>query len=112
VEQRSQTGLLRSLLYQLLKGLKEIIKIVLEEEWDYFAFGRTGNLPGRRWSFPKPEKAFCEVMRLIAHENKICFFIDGLDEFEGDPEPLVFLLRHISEFLNVKICGLTGFSRP
>lgn len=43
---------------------------------------------------------------------KICFFIDGLDEFEGDDTArteMIDLLKEISNSLNINVCLL---SRP
>lgn len=102
-EQHSQTGLLRLLLYQVLKMRKDVIKIVLKEEWDHFeASQRHGDLSRKAWSFAQLERAFHQAMSLIGDECKICIFIDGLDEFEGDPGRLITWIKGISESPNTK----------
>jgi hypothetical protein len=37
-------------------------------------------------------------------EIDYCFFIDGLDEFDGDHAEISAFLKHISSYINVKVC--------
>jgi NACHT domain len=97
--QMSKMGLLQSLLFELLSKQPILIPIVLPERWEvYSLFGEDT----RPWSWPELVKA---LKLLIAQDFlAICFFIDGLDEFDGDHSELVELLHGISTSSNVKIC--------
>ncbi len=61
------------------------------------------------WTWPELLKA----MRILIKENgvniKFCFFIDGLDEFDGDHSELIDLLQEMVIHPHVKICAS---SRP
>ncbi|KAE9379537.1 hypothetical protein N431DRAFT_327470 [Stipitochalara longipes BDJ] len=104
-EQRSQIGLLRSLLHQILRARKDLTRFVFEEEWDYLVSSpRRNSRPERTWSFPKLKKAFKEALNLLGKDEMTSIFVDGLDELEGDPERLVILLKNVSEHPNVKVC--------
>lgn len=72
--QRSQLGMLRSLLHELLLTNKALIPV---------AFPLWTEKDGvEEPDFPEVAAAFRKT--LDADERKICFFIDGLDEYEGD----------------------------
>jgi hypothetical protein len=72
--QKSQPGMLRSLLHELLLTNKALIPV---------AFPLWTEKDGvEEPDFPEVAAAFRRT--LDADERKICFFIDGLDEYEGD----------------------------
>jgi hypothetical protein len=49
-----------------------------------------------------------EAFRALIHQKrvhlKICFLVDGLDEFDGDHEEIVEIFREISQFRHIKVC--------
>ena len=99
--QKSELGLLQSMLSQVLKKHPALIPRVLPERWETFdLFGHDESI----WSEPALRRAF----RLLAGEEapsaKFFFFIDGLDEFEGDHTDLITLIKDISSSSNIKIC--------
>ena len=106
-EQRSQLGLLRSLLFQILQYQPTITRLIFPEEWarlqskpDFFA---------QEWTLNRLQGAVYRFIKLSELPMKICFFIDGLDEFEGndernDPSYLVQMLQILSESPFVKVC--------
>ena len=89
--QRSQLGMLRSLLHELVLTDKSLIPVAFplwtekdgDEEPDFHevaaAFRRT----------------------LAADKRKICFFIDGLDEYEGDSIRTAALADYLGELANL-----------
>ena len=92
-EQRSHTGLLRSLLYEILKKKANLLPAIFPDEWteDCSMLERsklTGGkweLADRKWTLPPLKQAFTRLTTFdIIHSNQ-CFFIDGLDEYEGRP---------------------------
>lgn len=93
---RSQAGLLRSILYQCFSMRADLIEPVLG----------TQALSSRRmiWSVQALCNAFERLMEQMSTGMKLCLFIDGLDEFDGDPQILVDLFVQATRHSNIKIC--------
>lgn len=97
--QRSQTGLLRSLLYDALRQHPDEIPFVLSKRWSrLLLFG----LELRPWDDAELEEALQSLVSRANGNYKLCLFVDGLDEFEGDHEHLIGLFKHAISFPNVK----------
>jgi hypothetical protein len=101
--QRSQLGMLRSLLHELLLTNKTLVPV---------AFPLWTEKDGiEEPEFSEVAAAFLRT--LAADERKICFFIDGLDEYEGDSIRTAALANYLGELAkssaNVK---LVVSSRP
>ncbi|KAM0710385.1 hypothetical protein Q7P35_002747 [Cladosporium inversicolor] len=101
--QRSQLGMLRSLLHELLLTNKSLVPV---------AFPLWTEKDGvEEPDFPEVAAAFLKT--LAADGRKICFFIDGLDEYEGDSIRTAALADYLEELArsstNVK---LVVSSRP
>lgn len=97
--QRSQTGLLRSLLYDALRQHPDEIPFVLSKRWSrLLLFG----LELRPWDEVELEEALKSLVSRANGNYKLCLFVDGLDEFEGDHEHLIGLFKHAISFPNVK----------
>jgi hypothetical protein len=110
--QRSLAGLFRSLLHDTLKACPELIPEVLPKYWN--------QMKSTPWQvqtelhLPDPEirAAFGRLIerRSLYKKHCFCFFIDGLDEYEGtyqeDYKAVVELLCSWTEFApaDVKIC--------
>jgi hypothetical protein len=97
--QRSQEGLLRSILFDLLRQRPEYLDVILSIQPNRLALGNS-----IYWSF----KTCLESLKLILYRTeateKVCLFIDGLDEYEGDLDNLVELLDSLRIFSNLKLC--------
>ena len=50
------------------------------------------------------EEALISLSELASADLKICFFVDGLDEYDGDPEVLINLFTTISKSPHIKAC--------
>ena len=50
------------------------------------------------------EKAFVNLTAFATDHFKLCFFVDDLDEFNGDAEVLTELFLKVSKSLFVKVC--------
>lgn len=94
--QKSITGLLRSLLHQLLTKKPSAIDKVC------------ANDPALRysdWTEGRLSRVLSEVLDLYQHADECIFFlIDGLDEFEGDYSKLLRVILPIKLRSNVRIC--------
>ncbi|KAF8971912.1 hypothetical protein BDZ97DRAFT_1650798 [Flammula alnicola] len=103
--QRSQAGLLRSLLHQLLIEQPNIIPTVFPELWSeiWLADARTRVRLMSSWSIPQLSSGFRRFFE-VNKEMKICLFVDGLDEFEGDHQVMIDLLEHVCRQPHTKVC--------
>jgi hypothetical protein len=91
--QKSQTGLLQSLLYQVLCACPALIIDVCPSK-----------SPRESWKRKELFKALDKVSKQTKLPAKFCFFIDGLDEYEGDDEDIIALLQDLASSPSVKIC--------
>ena len=99
--QKSQEGLLQSLLLEMFKHNPSLIPVVVPD-----LYKRCGvREEARRVTWRRPDLLQC-MSRLKKHTvgKRLCFFIDGLDEYEGDQLELVNLLLDVSQSPNIKLC--------
>lgn len=80
--QKSLKGLLQSLLYDIFGASPDLIQQVCASRWRATEPKRTTNL--KEWSVPELLGAIRDVAQRSTLSTKYCFFIDGIDEFEGD----------------------------
>lgn len=107
-EQRSQTGLLRSLLYQLLRKNPDLVKAVFPDQWAEevsITAGKHRSDPVT-WPLPVLKSAFERWAAVVPISTRLCIFIDGLDEYEGDHEEMCEFLKKVSEsaIVPIKLC--------
>ncbi|GLA87494.1 hypothetical protein AtubIFM56815_001920 [Aspergillus tubingensis] len=102
--QKSQTGLLRSILYQVLRQCPELIRVAFPDQWSQSLSSVTG-LAETPFSDPELLEAFNKVTTALAtYKIRFCFFIDGLDEYEGRPADIIQLVEHVRSSPNIKTC--------
>lgn len=94
--QRSQEGLMRSILLQVLLQRPGLIQEVCRDRWD--APYADSFYP---WTRPKLKLALASLAHM---DTKICLFVDGLDEYGGDHRELVKILRQLTQSPNIKMC--------
>jgi hypothetical protein len=91
--QKSQIGLLRSLLYQILLECPSLIPETCSAHRSKGTWGRE-----------ELRKALDEISKQTFLPAKFCFFVDGLDEYEGDNEKIIHLLQDLAASPSIKIC--------
>ncbi|KAI8632893.1 hypothetical protein F5Y19DRAFT_333100 [Xylariaceae sp. FL1651] len=99
--QRSREGLLRSLLYDILSRVPELISDICKENPTMFDQGGRMVKP---WSIKWLEDVLRQVVTRKELPVKFCFFIDGLDEFEGDSFDVCRTLLDLCSSPDIKIC--------
>jgi hypothetical protein len=104
--QRSQKGLIQTLLYQVFTQYPSLIPNTMQERWDRLDHGTEYTSP---WSSDELFQALDKLANQTVLRAKFCFFIDGLDEYSGDHVALVRLLKRLSSSPSIKICAS---SRP
>ncbi|KAL9640120.1 MAG: hypothetical protein Q9204_000837 [Flavoplaca sp. TL-2023a] len=104
--QKSTTGLLRSLIWQLVRHWPEMIHLVLKRYKD--ATGQTQVLPPLTMLPTWTEKRLLQIVKDFANEKPatvtLCVFIDGLDEYVGDQDTLLHIIGLLSSVGGCKVC--------
>jgi hypothetical protein len=100
IHQKSETGLLRSILYQILRGRPDLIRQVLPTQ---FQIAEEEALTGELPSFRACREAIATLALLTSEpaspvfiSPRICIFIDGLDEFDHDQTEIASFLLDLS----------------
>ncbi|KAH8808676.1 hypothetical protein F5884DRAFT_379423 [Xylogone sp. PMI_703] len=103
--QKSQKGLLMSLLYGVLQEDPSLIPTVCEERWMALsAKGSLRNCGVESWTISELRKSLDILACQQGLEVKFCFFIDGLDEYAGDHPEICQDLHKLSRSPHIKIC--------
>jgi hypothetical protein len=97
--QKTQEGLLRSLLYQVLKNHRELIPIVLVETFEVASIDLMNY-----WTLPRLKHAFKRVVEQQEVPLRFCFLVDGLDEYAGNHAEIVQVFQDAAKHSHVKIC--------
>lgn len=108
-EQRSQTGLLRSLLHQFLSAHPDYIAVSFPTLWAKLQTMPTKERIQLRleWTVEELLPAFLSFIQAASEKMKICLFIDGMDEFEGDHTMIINLFKDLaigSASERIKLC--------
>lgn len=97
--QRSEEGLLRSLMFQILRRWPEMIPLVCNERFHGDIFART-----QPWKVNELSKRFFSLLHTVPADAKVCLFVDGLDEYEGDHAEIISLLERFTSSSKIKLC--------
>ncbi|KAF2791989.1 hypothetical protein K505DRAFT_376359 [Melanomma pulvis-pyrius CBS 109.77] len=94
--QKSQEGLIRSLLFEILRLCPHLIPMVFPSRKEQFVTAY--------WDRAELMDAFNCLIRQSIQKYRFCFFIDGLDEYDGDHFELVQLFKNLFNCPSIKIC--------
>jgi hypothetical protein len=97
--QKSQQGLLQSVLFEILGQCPELIPEVCRARWEATEFQRFGP-----WGPAELARAFELLQGRASTSSKFCFFIDGLDEYEGDHFELLDTMINLVKSPYIKLC--------
>ena len=108
VEQRSQAGLLRYLLFQLLQDHRHLMPITFPRTWNQYVNSSTKDRIKAKivWELPDLAEGLRLFLENALRSVKICLFVDGLDEFDGDHEMIIQFFKGIASISkgNIKLC--------
>lgn len=98
-EQRSQAGLLRYLLHQLLSYDLDLAPKVFPALWQKLSYMTTKDRIRLTidWSVAELMEAFQRYVQYALESRKICLFVDGLDEFDGDHKAIIQFFKNLVE---------------
>ncbi|KAI1808274.1 hypothetical protein F4811DRAFT_501755 [Daldinia bambusicola] len=98
---KSARGLFQSLLYDIFRQCPELVAEVCPSRWEA---ANLLSVAGQDWKF----KELVECLQLLKANDKssvrVCFFIDGLDEFDGDYADISQTLTEIADSSKIKLC--------
>ncbi|KAG5784651.1 hypothetical protein H9Q73_001715 [Fusarium xylarioides] len=103
LEQKSQSGLLRSLLYQILQSDPSVIEAALPHTWREACYNQQSSLSIKVPSVAEMTGALKHLCSTIHASKKVFFMIDGLDEYEGKDLDVAGFISELQTFPNVKI---------
>ncbi|KAI7167859.1 hypothetical protein KC352_g25485, partial [Hortaea werneckii] len=99
--QKSKEGVLRNLLFQILRQCPDLIDTVFPSHSSSSDFVN-------RHVDPWTESDLADTLDLIvnhqSHSTSFCFFLDGLDEYASPTLELIRDLEHLSTRPHVKLC--------
>ena len=99
--QKSHLGLLQSLLYEIMTDHRDLMPLLFPRRWrNYERYG----LSHHPLTISELKEAMAILKRQDRASVKICLFIDGLDEYEGDHKSIVDFLQQLVTTPNFKIC--------
>ncbi|RSL62012.1 hypothetical protein CEP53_004924 [Fusarium sp. AF-6] len=113
-QQRSQTGLLRSLLHQLLSSSPELIAKTFPDLWTKVRQMTTKERISLEleWTIGDLRSALDTFLDAALKDANICLFIDGLDEFDGSHDEIIDFFKGLTTRENGDSLKLCLSSRP
>ncbi|KAK4552268.1 hypothetical protein LTR86_010438 [Recurvomyces mirabilis] len=98
--QKTQLGLLRSILLQIVRQSPALAYTVVPQRFIKESHGEE--------YFPWTRQELTATLRAIAEHKdlsiRFCFFIDGLDEYDGDHSDIVEVISTLAKSPYIKIC--------
>lgn len=105
--QRSLEGLYRSLLFEILSQYPELIQKVLPDQWTKMKLN-PGKWEGMPFLFSELRQAMETITTKCSFpHHRFFFFVDGLDEYEGDSTDHLELARSLRKWsfsADMKMC--------
>ncbi|CAD6572041.1 MAG: hypothetical protein ASARMPRED_005011 [Alectoria sarmentosa] len=98
--QKSPEGLLRSLLYDVLRQCPDLMPLMLPSRWN------PAMLHGTRspWNIQELLHAFTQLSTQTVDSARFCFFVDGLDECAGEHVEIISVLSSLATSETIKVC--------
>ncbi|KAL1602404.1 hypothetical protein SLS60_005820 [Paraconiothyrium brasiliense] len=95
-KQKSLEGLLQTLLYEILKRFPDTISLAVPMRWN--------NSVQDPWTRSELLQALHDLKGGLKTSTCCCFFIDGLDEYTGNPGEVLEVINVLASMKNTKIC--------
>ncbi|KAF5870522.1 putative small s protein [Botrytis fragariae] len=112
--QRSLSGLLRALLSQILGHLPDLIPVCFPQRWAKIYNDSVRPFSGVHpkfhsmemdyWSLTELQAAMRSLVSQTVQHFKLCLFVDGLDEYEGEPSAITKYFKMLAQVPWLKIC--------
>jgi len=102
--QRSREGMMRTLLHQCLVKQPSLIPIAAQRRYGIYSALGNSRFTAPPWDWVELTESFALVASQSGKTFRLALFIDGLDEFDGDPDDIISLIKSLSSTYDVKIC--------
>ncbi|KAH6976412.1 hypothetical protein BKA56DRAFT_618326 [Ilyonectria sp. MPI-CAGE-AT-0026] len=104
--QRSEEGLLRSILGDIFRNDPCLIAKICPDLWAHHVEDKSmrGGSTSMDWTLIELQRCLRAVATHEAHRARYCFFIDGLDEYNGDHHSLCETLFTLCQSKSIKLC--------
>ena len=100
--QKFQQGLRQSLLHEILRQSPELIPTICDSRLQHIRDSNHSH--SEPWSDSEISAAFRQFTSQGLSTRKFCFFIDGLDEYDGDHEDIIRILEDFTTLPQIKVC--------
>ncbi|KAN0092287.1 hypothetical protein V8E51_018134 [Hyaloscypha variabilis] len=101
--QKSQEGLLQTLLFEILCHSPELIPNICPNSWN--ADGPLDSFHKLQpWSLSELSEAFNHLASIEYLPVRICLFIDGLDEYDGEHSDIIHIVKILGKSPHIKLC--------
>lgn len=98
--QKSQQGLLQTLLFGIFRQCPHLMQDVCEPRWSQRA-----TVQPEKWTLDELRSVFQDISKRTSLKVNFCFFIDGLDEYDGDHIDICSVLQNLAnESPHFKFC--------
>ena len=97
--QRNLTGLFRTLLFYIFMQDPELLEETCPSRMQRQEFHHL-----EPWTLEELKECFEYLSARKTLPSKLCIFIDGLDEFQGDHDHLIEIIRVTAECKDMKLC--------
>ena len=96
--QKSQQGLLQTLLFNILKQCPALVPLVTPSRW------RKSGASNSDWTRAELLQVFKDLQEQPLDSARFCFFIDGLDEYDGDHTEIIEIMNSFTSSSAIKVC--------
>lgn len=98
--QKSQQGLLQTLLFGIFRQCPDLMQDICEPRWS-----RLATVHPEKWTLDELRSVFQDISKRTSLKVNFCFFIDGLDEYDGDHIDICSVLQNLAnESPHFKFC--------
>jgi ABC-type oligopeptide transport system ATPase subunit len=100
--QKSQRGLLRALLFQILVHTPSLIPLICPKHWNEGYSTSTYLI--EPWELADIFQALENLASMDQLPANFCLFIDGLDEYDGDHAEIIRIINRLAQSPQIKLC--------
>ena len=108
--ERTQIGLFKALLFEILQVCPDMMESLCPERW---SADEHNKYRSDSWELEElsgmMDRLRSQPFRSDGFERRFCFFLDGLDEYDGDHNDIITVLNRMSSSEHIKI---VASSRP
>ena len=98
---KNQLGFLRALAFEILKSNPAVIPHACYHKWERYSSNKADF---ESWNIEELLETIGRATSWKENNTKFFFFIDGLDEYDGEPSEIIYLLQKLPMSSDIKFC--------